>query len=75
MAAWQERELFAHELRAAFRSLREIVMSSVETGTQIRPFHIEFTEEQIDDLRRRITATRGGFRDCRANVFRRISLR
>jgi pimeloyl-ACP methyl ester carboxylesterase len=33
-------------------------MSTVETGTQIRPFHIEFTEEQIDDLRRRITATR-----------------
>jgi pimeloyl-ACP methyl ester carboxylesterase len=33
-------------------------MSAVETGTQIRPFHIEFTEEQIDDLRRRIAATR-----------------
>jgi pimeloyl-ACP methyl ester carboxylesterase len=33
-------------------------MSTVETATQIRPFHIEFTEEQIDDLRRRITATR-----------------
>jgi pimeloyl-ACP methyl ester carboxylesterase len=33
-------------------------MSTVETATQIRPFHIEFTEEQIDDLRRRIAATR-----------------
>jgi pimeloyl-ACP methyl ester carboxylesterase len=33
-------------------------MSTVETATQIRPFHIEFTEEQIDDLHRRITATR-----------------
>jgi pimeloyl-ACP methyl ester carboxylesterase len=58
LAAWQEPELFANELRAAFRSLREVVMSSVETGTQIRPFHIEVTEEQIADLRRRITATR-----------------
>jgi pimeloyl-ACP methyl ester carboxylesterase len=58
LAAWQEPELFANELRAAFRSLREVVMSTVETATQIRPFHIEFTEEQIADLRRRITATR-----------------
>jgi pimeloyl-ACP methyl ester carboxylesterase len=58
LAAWQEPELFANELPAAFRSLREVVMSTVETGTQIRPFHIEFTEEQIADLRRRITATR-----------------
>jgi pimeloyl-ACP methyl ester carboxylesterase len=58
LAAWQEPELFANELRAAFRSLREVVMSSVETGTQIRPFHIEVTEEQIADLRRRIAATR-----------------
>jgi pimeloyl-ACP methyl ester carboxylesterase len=33
-------------------------MSTVETATQIRPFHIEFTEEQIDDLCRRIAATR-----------------
>jgi pimeloyl-ACP methyl ester carboxylesterase len=33
-------------------------MSTVETATQIRPFHIEFTEEQIADLRRRIAATR-----------------
>jgi pimeloyl-ACP methyl ester carboxylesterase len=33
-------------------------VSTVETATQIRPFHLEFTEEQIDDLRRRIAATR-----------------
>ena len=33
-------------------------MSSTETATEIRPFHIEIPEEQIDDLRRRIAATR-----------------
>ena len=32
--------------------------TTVETGTVIRPFHVEFAEEQIDDLRRRIAATR-----------------
>jgi len=33
-------------------------MSAVETATEIRSFHVEFPEEQIDDLRRRIAATR-----------------
>jgi pimeloyl-ACP methyl ester carboxylesterase len=33
-------------------------MSSVETATEIRPFHIEIPEERMDDLRRRIAATR-----------------
>jgi pimeloyl-ACP methyl ester carboxylesterase len=32
--------------------------STVETATEIRPFHVEIPEEQMDDLRRRITATR-----------------
>ena len=32
--------------------------STVEAGTEIRSFHIEFPDEQIDDLRRRIVATR-----------------
>src|ERR687896_343055 len=31
---------------------------TVETGTEIRSFHIEISEEEIDDLRRRIAATR-----------------
>ena len=30
----------------------------VETATEIRPFHLEVPEEQLDDLRRRIGATR-----------------
>ena len=28
------------------------------TATEIRPFHVDIPEEQIDDLRRRIAATR-----------------
>jgi pimeloyl-ACP methyl ester carboxylesterase len=32
--------------------------TSVEAATEIRPFHVEIPEEQIDDLRRRIAATR-----------------
>jgi pimeloyl-ACP methyl ester carboxylesterase len=32
--------------------------STVETATEVRPFHFEIPEEQIDDLRRRIAATR-----------------
>jgi pimeloyl-ACP methyl ester carboxylesterase len=33
-------------------------MSTVETATEIRPFHLETPEERLDDLRRRIEATR-----------------
>jgi pimeloyl-ACP methyl ester carboxylesterase len=33
-------------------------MSTVETATEIRPFHFEIPVDQIDDLRRRIAATR-----------------
>jgi pimeloyl-ACP methyl ester carboxylesterase len=33
-------------------------MSAVETATEIRPFQLEVTDDQIDDLRRRIAATR-----------------
>ena len=32
-------------------------MSTVETGTEIRPFEVEIHQEQIDDLRRRIATT------------------
>jgi pimeloyl-ACP methyl ester carboxylesterase len=32
--------------------------TTVESAAAIRPFHVEFSEEQIDDLRRRIAATR-----------------
>jgi pimeloyl-ACP methyl ester carboxylesterase len=32
--------------------------TAAETATAIRPFRVEFPEEQIDDLRRRVAATR-----------------
>jgi Epoxide hydrolase N terminus len=32
--------------------------STVETTTEIRPFQIEIPDDRIDDLRRRIEATR-----------------
>jgi pimeloyl-ACP methyl ester carboxylesterase len=32
--------------------------STVDTATEIKPFHVEIPQEQIDDLRRRIEATR-----------------
>src|SRR5262245_45175294 len=32
--------------------------TTVETATAIRPFHVEFAQEQIDDLRKRIAAAR-----------------
>jgi pimeloyl-ACP methyl ester carboxylesterase len=32
--------------------------STIETATEIRPFHVEIPDEQIEDLRRRIAATR-----------------
>src|SRR2546428_13523218 len=37
----------------------EVLMSStIDTAVEIRPFHVEIPEEQIDDLRRRVAATR-----------------
>jgi pimeloyl-ACP methyl ester carboxylesterase len=33
-------------------------MAVIETATEIRPFHVEIPAEQIDELRRRIAATR-----------------
>ncbi|HEX2432736.1 MAG TPA: epoxide hydrolase N-terminal domain-containing protein, partial [Gaiellaceae bacterium] len=32
--------------------------SAIETATEIKPFHFEISEAQIDDLRRRIATTR-----------------
>src|SRR5918997_6497555 len=33
-------------------------MTTIEQQAGIRPFHVEFPEEALDDLRRRIAATR-----------------
>ncbi|HEX4518398.1 MAG TPA: epoxide hydrolase N-terminal domain-containing protein [Gaiellaceae bacterium] len=32
--------------------------TTVETGTAIRPFHVELPDDAIDDVRRRVAATR-----------------
>jgi Epoxide hydrolase N terminus len=32
--------------------------STVETASEIRPFHVDVPQEELDDLRRRIGATR-----------------
>ena len=32
--------------------------ATIDTATEVRPFHVEIAEEQVDDLRRRIAATR-----------------
>jgi pimeloyl-ACP methyl ester carboxylesterase len=59
-AAWKEPELFAIEIRESFRSLHKggVMGTIVDTATAIRSFRIEIPERQIDDLRRRIAATR-----------------
>src|SRR5215208_2915487 len=47
------------EVVAPAPTAEEVVMSSIAgTATEIRPFQIEIPEERIDDLRRRIEATR-----------------
>ena len=46
-------------LRAAHAPPRkEVGMATVETATEIRTFEVAFPKEQIDDLRRRVAATR-----------------
>ena len=48
--------------------------TTVETATAIRPFHAEFSEEQIDDLRRRIAATRWPTRELVADRSQGVQL-
>jgi len=47
----------AGRLRAPRPRTKEAEVS-VATATEIRPFHVDVPEEKIDDLRRRIAATR-----------------
>ena len=55
-----EPDVFTTEIRAAFRSLPEggVMTIAVDIATDIRPFQVKIPQEQIDDLRRRIAATR-----------------
>src|SRR5215471_6983325 len=51
LAAWQEPDL-------GTPTTTEVVMSStVETASDIRPFHVDIPDEALEDLRRRIAAT------------------
>src|SRR5580765_657149 len=49
--------------------------TTVETATEIRPFHIEIAEEQIDDLRRRIAQTRWPTKELAADRSQGVQLR
>ena len=49
--------------------------TTVETTTEIRPFHIEIPEEQIDDLRRRIAQTRWPTNELVADRSQGVQLR
>src|SRR5262249_21179651 len=55
-------------------SRREVVMSTTETGTEIRPFHVEIPEERLEDLRRRIAATRWPTRELVADRSQGVQL-
>jgi pimeloyl-ACP methyl ester carboxylesterase len=48
--------------------------TTVEAGTEIRPFAIEIPEEQIDELRRRIAATRWPSRELVADRSQGVQL-
>jgi epoxide hydrolase-like protein len=48
--------------------------STVETGTEIRPFHVDVPEDDLDDLRRRIAATRWPERETVDDVSQGVRL-
>jgi pimeloyl-ACP methyl ester carboxylesterase len=48
--------------------------STVEQATEIRPFHVEVSEEVLDDLRRRIAATRWPSKELVANRTQGVQL-
>jgi len=49
--------------------------TTVETATEIRPFHVEIAEEQIDDLRGRIAQTRWPSKELVADRSQGVQLR
>jgi epoxide hydrolase-like protein len=48
--------------------------TTVEIATDIRPFRVEFPEEAIDDLRRRVAATRWPSRELVADRSQGVQL-
>src|ERR687895_714979 len=59
-AGWLNSEPLGPAARRSTHCIsKEVVMSTtIETAIEIRPFDLEIPEEQMDDLRRRIAATR-----------------
>ena len=49
--------------------------TTAETATEIRPFHVEIPEEEIDDLRRRIAQTRWPTKELVADRSQGVQLR
>ena len=49
--------------------------TTVETATEIRPFHIEIPADQIDDLRQRIAQTRWPTKELVADRSQGVQLR
>jgi pimeloyl-ACP methyl ester carboxylesterase len=60
LAAWQEPDPVTTAIRAAVRSLRQggDMSTTDDTATDVRSFQIDIPEEQLDDLRQRVAATR-----------------
>jgi len=52
----------------------EVVTATIESATEIRPFHVEVPEEELDDLRRRIAATRWPERETVADESQGVQL-
>ncbi len=48
--------------------------TTVDTATDIRPFHIEISDEQIDDLGQRVDATRWPTRELVADRSQGVQL-
>jgi pimeloyl-ACP methyl ester carboxylesterase len=49
-------------------------MSTVETAIEIRPFHVDIPQEHLDDLRRRIAATRWPEKETVADASQGVQL-
>ena len=49
--------------------------TTAETATEIRPFHLEIPEEQIDDLGRRVAQTRWPSKELVADRSQGVQLR
>src|SRR5262249_35614285 len=56
------------------RDHEEVAMSTVETATEIRPFHVEIADGVLDDLRRRIAATRWPEKETVADASQGVQL-